>query len=381
MRSAHRANPLHCIQKWNGYHFAEASLWEVGCYLVILHQGSEICSIMQDKMNDFEGEENHWDRLEQLQLQQEMYTSLKGNERPGWFASQNEEVPLPSGINEDKEDRILDEYIEKVYAGTDEDQFEPTDNELMQDEMTVPAPYIPEYLRGAVESTNARDTRAPGVFNNSFYQNSELWTNSYVRVLHTTGIHHIGMLSCSCQGVDLLPFDLVASNFVPSSFKKIGTLFTANLLDQSRLCNLEMKASAYQFYNYLRQITAPMNPGGVVNVLHEFRRMSRLWRWMKKLKWASYGHTIRTRCWLPTGNWQIFVQHARRTGKTYRAIGEIMHTNFCTGYNLQQMETSKRTMSRQPTRGKIFGLWMGQDGPKQKGLHGVFEASSQSSNS
>jgi len=98
------------------------------------------------------------------------------------------------------------------------------------------------------------------------------------------------MLSCSCQGVDLLPFDLVATNFVPSSFKKIWTLFTTNLLDQSCLCNLKMKASVYQFYNYLCWITAPMNPGSVVNVLHEFCCMSRLWRWMKKLKWAGYGH-------------------------------------------------------------------------------------------
>jgi len=124
---------------------------------------------MQDRMNNFEGEEDHWDWLEQLQLQQEMYPSLRENERPGWSASKNEEVPLLSGINEDKEDRILDEYIERVYAGTDEDQFEPNDNKLMQDEMIVPAPYIPEYLQGAVESTNTMDTRALGVFSNSSF--------------------------------------------------------------------------------------------------------------------------------------------------------------------------------------------------------------------
>jgi len=229
-------------------------------------------------MNNIEVEEVHRDQLEQLQLEQGMYPAPTEKQNRG-SAGQNEDPePLSPNLKDDNEDRILDEYIERVYAGTDE-QFD--SNEPMQDETTLLEPTMPDYLGGAFPSTDTTDIPASGGFS---------WSNSYVRVLHTTGIHHIGMLSCACQAGDLLPFDLIATNFVPSSFKKIRTLFTANLLDQSRLCNLEMKASAYQFYNYLRRITAPMDPSGVVNVLHEFRRMSRLWRWMKKLKWAGYGH-------------------------------------------------------------------------------------------
>ena len=48
-----------------------------------------------------------------------------------------------------------------------------------------------------------------------------------------------------------------------------------------------MKASAYQFYHLLRRLTAPAE---VVDLYNEFRRMTRLWRWIKKLKWAGYGH-------------------------------------------------------------------------------------------
>ena len=32
----------------------------------------------------------------------------------------------------------------------------------------------------------------------------------------------------------------------------------------------------------------PMAPGEVLDLYREFRRMARIWRWMKKLKWAGY---------------------------------------------------------------------------------------------
>jgi hypothetical protein len=67
-------------------------------------------------------------------------------------------------------------------------------------------------------------------------------------------------------------------------------LFSAQVLDYFRLSNLELKASAYQFYQLLRRLTMPMAPAEVVDLYNEFRRMSRLWRWMKKLKWAGVGH-------------------------------------------------------------------------------------------
>lgn len=61
-------------------------------------------------------------------------------------------------------------------------------------------------------------------------------------------------------------------------------------MDYFRLCNLELKASAYQFYQLIQRLTLPMGQPEMLNLYHEFRRMSRLWRWMKKLKWSGYGH-------------------------------------------------------------------------------------------
>ncbi len=99
--------------------------------------------------------------------------------------------------------------------------------------------------------------------------------------------------SIVCAGVSsptILAFDLVASRLIPASFDRIRTLFTAQMLDYFRLCNLELKASAYQFNQLLRRITLPMAPSQVLNLYNELRRMSRLWRWMKRLKWNGFGH-------------------------------------------------------------------------------------------
>jgi hypothetical protein len=111
---------------------------------------------------------------------------------------------------------------------------------------------------------------------------------NYIRVVHSNGLHHISMVSCECHGSDVLPLDLFAAQLLPTSFKRTKTLFTSQVLDMFRLCNLELKASAYQFYQLLRRMTRPMAPAEVINLYREFRRMSRLWRWMKKLKWAGY---------------------------------------------------------------------------------------------
>ena len=65
--------------------------------------------------------------------------------------------------------------------------------------------------------------------------------NAYIRVLHTNGIHHIGLVTCSCRGPKKIPLDLFASRLLPASFIRIRTIFTAQLMDYFRLCNLELK--------------------------------------------------------------------------------------------------------------------------------------------
>ncbi|KAF8801026.1 hypothetical protein BYT27DRAFT_7227064 [Phlegmacium glaucopus] len=134
-------------------------------------------------------------------------------------------------------------------------------------------------------------------WNGTFFWPAELWevgvyllvrhhagsgtgNGTYLRVVHTNGIHNIAMVNCQCQGVDLLPCDLLAAHLLPASFQWIRTLFTTQLLDLFRLCNLELKASAYQFYHLLHRLTLLMAPAEVVDLYRE-------------LKWAGHGPEVK----------------------------------------------------------------------------------------
>ena len=114
--------------------------------------------------------------------------------------------------------------------------------------------------------------------------------NLYVRIVHTNGIHHLAMVTCTCHGADCLPLELVTCHLLPAIFDRICTLFSMQVLDAFWLANLELKASAYQFYQLLHHLTCPMAPAKVVNLYNEFHRMSWLWGWMKKIKWSGVGN-------------------------------------------------------------------------------------------
>jgi hypothetical protein len=129
---------------------------------------------------------------------------------------------------------------------------------------------------------------------------------TYVRVVHTNGVHTIAMISCSCEGHDQLPNDLLAARLLPASFERIRTIFSAELLDYFRLSNLELKATSYQFYHLLQRLTNPMDPSAVVNLYREFRRMSRIWRWMKRLKWAGFSNNNKSASEVVRGQLSVF---------------------------------------------------------------------------
>ena len=78
--------------------------------------------------------------------------------------------------------------------------------------------------------------------------------NTYVCIVHTNGIHHLAMVTCHWHGEHNVALDLVASQLLPASFTKIHTLFTTLLMDYFWLCNLELKALAYQFYQLICQL-------------------------------------------------------------------------------------------------------------------------------
>ncbi|KAF8337253.1 hypothetical protein F5887DRAFT_890729 [Amanita rubescens] len=118
----------------------------------------------------------------------------------------------------------------------------------------------------------------------------DVLNNRYVRIIHTNGIHQIPVTTCTCRGTNAIHADLVYKKLVPASFSVYRTLFTVDVLDDFRLSNLECKVSAYQYFQKLRRLTCPSSPASTGNFYQELLRMSRLWRWLKKKKWAGHRH-------------------------------------------------------------------------------------------
>jgi hypothetical protein len=114
--------------------------------------------------------------------------------------------------------------------------------------------------------------------------------NAYVRVIHINGVHHLALVTCTCLDADTVHGNLLSCHLIPTTFTRYRTLFTAGVLDDFHISNLECKVSAYQYYHKLCNLTKPAAPSNMPSFYCELLRLSRLWRWMKKLKWASYGH-------------------------------------------------------------------------------------------
>lgn len=278
MRTSHQENPLHRIEHWTGSHFRQAELWEVGTFLLIRHRtslGESLCDNLKFQSDHIETYERNKDNTEQDNLRRQ--TPVPGEDVHMTYDDDDQEasngVQEPSYEDELEEDNELDrQYFQQLW---ERDIRHNIDADQRGDDFGAEDPNI--------ENDDGDDTDPTP-------PTSDGLNNPYVRVVHRNGIHHLPMVHCSCHGADSLPLDLVANRFMPCSFVRIRTLFSTQLLDYFRLSNLEMKCSAYQFYKLLQRITCSSAADTVVNLYHEFRRMSRIWRWMKKLKWAGYGH-------------------------------------------------------------------------------------------
>lgn len=299
MRKTHHHNPFHHIERWNGSFFLSAELWEVGSYVLVQHHtGEPLCESLRLQLEFLETAEGDKDAAEQQTLATHNTSEASAptarpsqdhrprfTDREGDWDMGQYDLPLADDMSDDNFMAYLDKMKENsdeqnsADLGEEEDEL---DNEELEN--TIPNSYLQGHAGGGPDH----------IF------------GTYLRVVHINGIHNIAMISCECRGCDLLPLDLLAARLLPSSFKRIRTLFTAQLLDRFRLCNLELKASAYQFYQLLRRLTRPMAPADVPDLYREFRRMSRLWRWMKKLKWAGYGSRGRNVSDVQAGELTIF---------------------------------------------------------------------------
>ena len=267
MRHSHMHNPYHRIEHWTGTYFRDAALWEVGVFIALNHRDSPIlCSNLL------------WQHrtLESFQCQKDQLEVDPANQCPPAFGSAPAPAPTatsdPFDPSETNEEYHPDDVLEE------DDEIRHGDAEADLEDIEAGAAGFVHYIGNSCLSSD--DPLPPA---------QDALNNQYVRVVHTNGIHHIALVSCNCRGQESAIQDLIYARLIPTSFKRIRTLFTTAVLDQFRYSNLEMMSSAYQFFQMLRRVTMPMAPTKVVNLYHELRRLSRLWRWMKKLKWNGYG--------------------------------------------------------------------------------------------
>jgi hypothetical protein len=282
MRRSHMSNPFHRIECWGGTHYRKAALWEVGVYLMLPHQYGGMCPnlLWQKQM------------LEKLQTKKDQVTTLSHAD-PGEINYTGVADPEPDTQAEDVQDEADMQFLDQLFAGQNPDDLvEEEDSNIVDTEadvhdMDAGTAGFTDYMqdRSGHDHLNSQDImpEAP---------NSDALNNQYIRVVHTNGIHHIALVSCTCKGHETITTDLIYAGWVPTSFVRVRTIFTSAVLDHFRYCNLEMRSSAYQFFQLMRRVTNPLAPSKVVNLYHELRRLSRLWRWVKKLKWAGYAQRV-----------------------------------------------------------------------------------------
>lgn len=283
MRKTHFSNPFHRIERWTGTYFRRAALWEVGVFLTLPHQHApNICSNLQ------------WQHkiLEMFQREKDGRDDTNDDQaEPNQVSDPIDAEPEPDHdqIREAEQDAATMSLLDDMLEGRNTDDLLEEDDNNEREDADADIQDQDAGASGFLNYIHHRTPEAESDPGSGPTPHQDALNNQYVRVVHTNGIHHIALVCCTCKGKENIVNDLFYASMVPTSFVRIRTIFTTALLDHFRLCNLELRSSAYQFYQVLRRFTMPMAPWKVATLYHELRRLSRLWRWVKKLRWAGYG--------------------------------------------------------------------------------------------
>ena len=320
-------SPLHQIQVWTGSFFRRAELWEVRVYILLQHSaGPPLCAwleFQQGMLERFQRLKDSSEHVPDSQMHDGPEDNTSGRPSPighspsADFTGEDYSYAADLEIEADLTRRLDGLYQQRhgtgEYGGQMDNVLEEDDEEDHEDEDDdEPDQGGRDYMPTGLEQNNtggeterganveARGDNEQGRLPDnpergyspepSAVPRTDAFSNNYVRVVHTNGVHHLALVYCACGGLETTHCNLMAERLLPTSFKRYRTLFTHAVLDDFRLANLECKASAYQYFQKLWRHSSPMFPETVPNLYTELRRMSRIWRWMKKLKWAGFGH-------------------------------------------------------------------------------------------
>jgi hypothetical protein len=283
MRHCHLDNPLHRVECWTGTFFRSADLWEVGVYLLVKHHSEELaCKSLSWQKGTLERLQLNKDDEEQRSLSTALHSTDNAvPTAPDVQSATALITAVPAAPN-----------MQSAFDSADDDDSGDEEEDMVGEE-DIELKSIHRYL-GDTASAASQDSDP----NRTGFRASQTGStprqdalsNHYVRVVHVNGIHHIALVTCACHGSEAVHADLMYNRLVPTTFSQYRTLFTVAVLDDFRLSNLECKASAYQYFQKLRRHTFPMAPARAPNLYQELLRMARVWRWLKKKKWAGHGH-------------------------------------------------------------------------------------------
>ena len=265
MRHSHFTNPFHRVARWTGTYFWDAVLWEVRVYLTVAHRKNPgICANLrwqEETLENFQKQRDSADNFQHLPTLSVSEDVFKPNvPRPD-----AEPEPEPVERDDATRDAAVMQYLDRLLEGCDEEEILEGDEDHNLTNTKADILDVDAGVKGfvgyvGVDRFNSGSDPCSGTHShvpNLGEQNilvapqRDALNNQYIWVVHTNGLHHIALVSCSCWGQENMITDLIFAQLIPTSFDRIRTLFTTALLDHFRYCNLDMKSSSYQFFQLL----------------------------------------------------------------------------------------------------------------------------------
>ena len=235
-------------------------MWEVETYLLVQHHdGESLCDTLEFQKGFLDSQQYRKDDEEQIRLKSNINNDTTEPSAP-LLASGLDPKLSDSGENlifndDSNDDAEFETTLNNLFHHSTTKDFL-DENEESNNALTDirKAEYLGPYKESGPEvgaasdsgpETGAARESGPELDPGSDFHDSrpeaDGLNNAYVRVLHTNGIHHIRLVTCSCRGPEKILLDLFASRLLPASLIQIHTIFTAQLIDYFCLCNLELK--------------------------------------------------------------------------------------------------------------------------------------------
>lgn len=315
LQSEHRKILFHRVERWNGRYFSIGALWQAGLKLYTGHMGRPCPRPDQTSHK----------QAPQLPFLVTQCKSILEEAAPAIGMAADHilqlltsaitlpQFPGPAQIMMHKISQILDSSklkllkdlislvrnaeleVEKENASANQkaeynERLSPP-QEDEEVEITSDLPLVDDLQEGIWEEEDSSESKGPIPRLLPRHPKYDSAGNKFITVVDVSGFHHIPVVWCSCadrSSSDTHEMQLLDLRLYPASYADISTVFTFDMLNDSRLDNLECKSSIYQYHQKLRRKTSSAFPDYVVNCYPELRWVSRQWRNLKLHK--RFGH-------------------------------------------------------------------------------------------